>query len=140
VGGDVVVNNDLGWESFSAWECIALSDFVDMLNISKHNVAKVATLRSWLRAAAQATAYGFPDSEPEPQALLSRHDGLTRLGFFGLGLGRLAALGRAMHITTTNKPSRTQHGHHHCLGVREVPYSIIFSSQLTNCIPSLFKV
>jgi hypothetical protein len=49
---------------------------------------------------AVAAAYGFPSSEPEPQALPSCHDGLARLGFFGLGLSQLAALGQAMHITS----------------------------------------
>jgi hypothetical protein len=48
------------------------------------------------KAAAQATAYGFLRSKPEPQA---HHDGLVRLGYFRLGLGRLPALGRAVHIT-----------------------------------------
>jgi hypothetical protein len=83
-------------------EMSADADFVDTLKNRKVTFSIQGPIQQLLRAAAQATAYGFPSSEPEPQALPSRHDGLARLGFLGLGLGRLAALGRAVHITSIN--------------------------------------
>jgi len=49
---------------------------------------------------AQARAYSFGDLEPEPQAPPGQHDGLVRLGLFGLSLGWLQASGRALHITS----------------------------------------
>ena len=52
------------------------------------------------KAVAWAQAVGFENIKPRPQAVWALINGLRRLGLPRLGLARLAAWGRAIHITS----------------------------------------